>query len=169
MAYVAKNLIDGESVVYRARLHSLVLLVPIAIDALLTVAGLAMLIAGLSSKPTTTWLWVAGLIFILLGSVVLLSGVVRRSAAELVVTNKRVIFKAGVFRRKTTEMFLQKIESVGVDQNLVGRISNYGTITLRGTGGTTEPFDKVSNPLEFRRQVQQQIGRLLEHAAGAGV
>ncbi len=169
MAYVEKNLIDGESVVYRARLHYLVLLAPIAIDTLLTVTGLVMLIAGLSSKPTTTWLWVAGLIFILLGSIVLLSGIVRRSAAEFVVTNKRIIFKAGVFRRKTTEMFLQKIESVGVDQSLAGRMSNYGTITLRGTGGTTEPFDKISSPLEFRRQVQQQIGRLLEHAAGAGV
>jgi hypothetical protein len=33
----------------------------------------------------------------------------------------------------------------------------YGSITVRGTGGTSEPFSHVANPLEFRRQVQRQI------------
>jgi hypothetical protein len=33
----------------------------------------------------------------------------------------------------------------------------YGTITVVGTGGTKEAFRLISNPLEFRRQVQASI------------
>jgi hypothetical protein len=60
-----------------------------------------------------------------------------------------------LLRRKTIELLLPKIESVSVDQGLMGRMFDYGTIVVRGTGGTAEPFKTVRSPLEFRRQVQQ--------------
>ena len=85
-----------------------------------------------------------------------------RSSAEFAVTNKRVILKTGFIQSKTAEMFLNKIESVGVDQSISGRILGFGTIVIRGTGGSLEPFDNVSAPLEFRRQIQEQIGRSFE-------
>jgi uncharacterized membrane protein YdbT with pleckstrin-like domain len=87
-------------------------------------------------------------------------GLLRIRSAEFAITNKRLILKYGVIQRRTAEMFLQKVESIGVDQNLVGRMCNYGTVTVRGTGGTLEPFNKVAYALEFRRQVQQQISAL---------
>lgn len=39
----------------------------------------------------------------------------------------------------------------------VRRMNTYGTVVVRGAGGTAEPFSGVTQPLEFRRQVQQQI------------
>jgi Bacterial PH domain len=55
------------------------------------------------------------------------------------------------------ELLLSKIESIGVDEGLMGRMLGYGTVTVRGTGGTPEPFARILHPMEFRRQVQQQV------------
>lgn len=55
---------------------------------------------------------------------------------------------------------LTKVEGISVDQTLVGRIANYGTVIVNGTGGTREAFDGIVDPLEFRRQVQAQLARM---------
>jgi uncharacterized membrane protein YdbT with pleckstrin-like domain len=75
----------------------------------------------------------------------------------MAVTNKRVIIKTGLLRRRTFELLLSKVESIGVEEGLMGRMFGYGSVVVRGTGGTPEPFANVGHPLEFRRQVQQQI------------
>lgn len=78
-----------------------------------------------------------------------------RLTSEFAITNKRIIIKVGFISRRTLEMNLGKVESVHVDQSMLGRILGYGTITVIGTGGTKEPFSDISAPLEFRRQFQQ--------------
>jgi uncharacterized membrane protein YdbT with pleckstrin-like domain len=74
-----------------------------------------------------------------------------------VVTNKRVIIKTGVVTQASLEISLNKIESIGVDQSLMGRMLNYGDIVVRGTGGTPEPLTEIAYPMEFRHQVQEQM------------
>lgn len=74
---------------------------------------------------------------------------------ECVVTTKRVIFKSGVIFTKTLEMNLTKIESLSVEQSILGRILGYGTISIKGTGGTVETFLKINKPLEIRRKIQE--------------
>jgi len=100
---------------------------------------------------------IVGLIMILFSVVVLAIAVVRRNATEMAVTNKRIIIKVGFLTKRTIELFLAKVESIDVEQTLWGRMMGYGSITVRGTGGTNEPFPHIANPLEFRRQVQHQI------------
>ena len=75
--------------------------------------------------------------------------------SEFAVTNKRVIIKVGLISRRTLEMNLAKIESVNVNQGILGRILDYGSITVIGTGGTKESFRGISQPLEFRKAFQQ--------------
>ena len=161
MGYVEQNLVTGEAVVYRGSLHWIVLLRPALIALLLAAPGIAMLYESTSTDQTYNKeaLIGAGVFMVLIGATVFGTGMVRRKAAEFAVTNKRVILKRGLLRRKTEEIFLQKIESVGVDQDLMGRMLNYGTISVRGVGGTLEPFSHVSHALEFRRQVQEQIAK----------
>jgi uncharacterized membrane protein YdbT with pleckstrin-like domain len=65
-----------------------------------------------------------------------------------------VIIKVGVVRRKTLELLLRHVEAISVDQNVMGRLLNYGSVTLTGTGGVKEVFYNISKPLEFRRQIQ---------------
>jgi len=79
--------------------------------------------------------------------------------SEFAVTNKRVIMKVGLIRRETLELNLQRIESLNVDQSLMGRLLGYGTITIIGTGGTREPFPRIAHPLEFLKAVQEQLSR----------
>jgi uncharacterized membrane protein YdbT with pleckstrin-like domain len=78
-----------------------------------------------------------------------------RYSDEFAITNKRIIVKTGLISRKTLEMNLNKIESVNVDQSILGRMLGYGTITIIGTGGTREEFPNISNPIEFRKKFQE--------------
>ena len=77
--------------------------------------------------------------------------------SEFAITNKRVIVKMGLIRRQTLELNLQRVESVSVDQTIMGRILGYGTLTIIGTGGTREPFRRIAHPLEFRKAVEEQL------------
>jgi uncharacterized membrane protein YdbT with pleckstrin-like domain len=76
--------------------------------------------------------------------------------SEFAVTNKRVIMKVGWLSRRVLELNLHKIESVNVDQSLIGRLLGYGTVTVIGTGGTRETFDRLASPLAFRKAFQEQ-------------
>jgi len=77
-----------------------------------------------------------------------------RLTSEFGVTSKRVIIKVGLIQRRTLELLIRQVEAISVDQSLTGRIFNFGTITLSGTGGVRETFHNISNPLEFRRSIQ---------------
>ena len=75
--------------------------------------------------------------------------------SEFGITNKRLIIKTGILSRRTLELNLSKIESVNVNQSILGRILGYGSIGVIGTGGTKEYFVSIKNPLEFRRKFQE--------------
>ena len=77
------------------------------------------------------------------------------ASSELVITDRRVLIKTGVVRRQTLEMFISKIESVGVDQGFFGRMFDYGSVLVRGTGGFEQGFEAIAAPLEFRRWVHR--------------
>jgi uncharacterized membrane protein YdbT with pleckstrin-like domain len=78
-----------------------------------------------------------------------------RGFSEFVITNRRIIIKTGIISRTSFEMNLSKIESVNVDQSIAGRIFNYGSITIIGSGGTRESFHDIAKPLAFRKAFQE--------------
>jgi uncharacterized membrane protein YdbT with pleckstrin-like domain len=67
------------------------------------------------------------------------------------------MIKTGIASRRSLEIMLPKVESIGIDEPAMGRLLGYGTVVIHGTGGTPEPFVKIAHPSEFRREVQQQI------------
>jgi membrane protein YdbS with pleckstrin-like domain len=165
MTYVESNLVPGETVIYQTRLHWNVMLGHIFVGCvLLGVPGALLLYYAFSHprmEPNTLHVTEGGGVALLVcGAVVILMGMVRRSATEMAVTNRRVVIKTGLMSRKTIEMLLNKVESIEVSETAFGRMLGYGTITVIGTGGTPDPFHKVAHPLEFRSQVQQQIEKL---------
>lgn len=105
-------------------------------------------------KFETTYHWI---IFCNLRALLTLfiAPLIDRYSDEFAITNKRVIIKTGLFSRKTLEMNLSKIESVNVDQSIMGRIFGYGTIKIIGTGGTREEFPNIQKPLQFRKAFQE--------------
>jgi uncharacterized membrane protein YdbT with pleckstrin-like domain len=146
--YVDKHLLTGEHVVYRSQQHWVVFTGPM----LLFVVAIAPLVYSRSNG------------MLMLASVLLLSAliwfvarVIARSSAQFTVTNKRVVVKLGTIRRRAIEMLLSKVEEIAVDQGMFGRVLGYGTVVIVGTGGSKEIFMLIADPLEFRRQVQEQI------------
>ncbi len=83
---------------------------------------------------------------------------IQRRTSEFVITNKRIVVKTGLIARDTVEMNLSRIETVNVDQSFFGRIFNYGTITIVGTGGTKEEFHNIQDPITFRKRFQEYVG-----------
>jgi uncharacterized membrane protein YdbT with pleckstrin-like domain len=162
VSYVQKTLIAGETVLYRAHLHWVVLFWHAVIGVISMLAGLVLLAGTLVTTGRDlgrggTAAVIGGAVLFLAGLVYLMVGVLKRRSTEIAVTNKRVLIKTGFFSRKTTEIFLSKIESVVVDESLTGKTLGFGTVTVRGTGGTPEQFERIAEPLEFRRRVQAQI------------
>ena len=80
--------------------------------------------------------------------------------SEYAITNKRVIIKVGLIRRRTVEMNISKIESINVDQSILGRVLDYGDILIVGTGGTKESFDTLASPIQFRKKFQEMQNEL---------
>jgi uncharacterized membrane protein YdbT with pleckstrin-like domain len=160
MGYIDKNLIDGETVVYEARLPWILFLKLAILSAIFI--GIAVALFYFASDSINSGNVVLmrriGGALIVLAIIPLMVGVFRRSAREYAVTNKRIVMQTGVMGRQTEEVFLNKIESIGVEQAVMGRLLGYGTVTIRGTGGSFGPFERVSAPLELRRQIQEQIG-----------
>ncbi|MGI8497708.1 MAG: PH domain-containing protein [Gemmatimonadaceae bacterium] len=147
MSYLDSELVPGETVVYRARLHWL-LYAPV----LLPLTGLVVSLVA-DSHPVAIF-------FLILTALVAGIAHIAYRSSEFGVTTKRVIIKTGWLKRRTLEMLLSKIENVGVDQGLAARLFGYGSITVTGTGGTHENFHNIARPLEFRKQVQGQIAML---------
>lgn len=156
MSYVEKNLVAGETLVYRTGIHWSVLFWPIVIA--IIVGG-----GGIAAMVLRSDLVIVGAVLLFVAAIVLISAVVKRNATEIGVTNRRVIIKTGMLSRRSLEIMLPKVESIRIDEPAMGRILGYGTVVIHGTGGTPEPFAKIAHPSEFRREVQQQM----DAAAGA--
>jgi uncharacterized membrane protein YdbT with pleckstrin-like domain len=76
-----------------------------------------------------------------------------RWMTEIAVTDRRVIYARGFIQRHSIEVHMDKIESVDVDQSVLGRLFDYGDVTIHGTGTTLEPLRDVDRPIAFRNQV----------------
>ncbi|WP_199504355.1 PH domain-containing protein [Qipengyuania sp. YIM B01966] len=97
---------------------------------------------------------------IFIGPVFWLIAFLRWKTTELAVTNRKVVAKFGFISRDTTELLLPKVESVRVHQGIFGRIFNYGSVIISGTGTSQAPIKGISDPMIFRRQfmeTQQQV------------
>ena len=79
----------------------------------------------------------------------------KRWLSEFVITNRRIVIKEGFIARRTFEMNLSKIETVNVDQTVMGRMLNFGSLTIIGTGGTKETFHNIARPMAFRKAFQE--------------
>jgi len=139
--YVDASLGAEERVTYRASISWVVYLVPVMMMGF----GAAWALAG-GGLP--------GLIIAIAGVLAAAGAFIRKATSEFAVTTDRVVVKTGLLSRNTIEIQLSKVESVQVNQDILGRILNYGTITVAGTGGTHEPFTLIDDPMSFRKAVQ---------------
>jgi len=149
MTYVDSILEPGETVRYRSTVSW-----TIYIPALLLAAGAAAaLIAGATRSDAAAIAWFVAIVLALAATAAFLRAWFRRWTTEIAVTDRRIIMKKGLIRRHTVEMNMQKVESVDVDQTLTGRLFDYGTVTIRGTGSSLERLAMIDAPLKLRTTV----------------
>jgi len=151
MSYVKSVLQPGENIRFATDIHWMVYLPGLLV---LAVAVVVYFLAWkfAAGGVATALHWLAGLLFI--GAAVLLFiGWLKRFTTEVAVTDKRIIYKRGFISRYTIEMHLDKVESVDVDQSVLGRIFGDGDILIRGVGASLEPLRNIESPIEFRSHV----------------
>jgi len=141
-AYVDDSLGESERVLYRGRVSWVVYLAPVMMFAF----GAAWALAGGG---------VPGLILAVAGALSGAAAFIRQATSEFAVTTGRVVVKTGLFARNSIEIRLSKLESVEVQQDILGRLLNYGSVLVSGTGGTHEPFAMIDDPMAFRRAIHQ--------------
>ena len=125
-SYIESALIKDEKVIYTGQI-SLWSLAPLIALGLLTVG------------------------FFGLGLIFWIMAFIRYTTTELAFTNKRVIAKFGFISRQTIELNISKVESIQVNQGILGRIFDYGTLIISGAGNPQAPIPGISDPMSFRR------------------
>ncbi|MFT0211808.1 PH domain-containing protein [Pseudomonas sp. F1_0610] len=79
---------------------------------------------------------------------------VRLKNIEQGVTTKRVIIKTGIVARKTQEMKLSSIETIDIDQSIIGRIFGFGTVRITGRGISDCVLKNIANPLHVKKTIE---------------
>ncbi len=153
--YIDDILQPGEKVLYSTNAHWIFYLP--AIVAWIVAWIVAIFLFLLSRQTTTESIVLLCLAASAVVAIVALYWTVRawfhRWTTETDVTNMRVVHKTGFIKRRTFEMSLDKVESVDVNQSILGRIFNYGDVTVRGVGEGAETIDTIASPLEFRNHI----------------
>ncbi len=148
MRYIERILQPGEKLVYAGKIHWIVYF-PAGILALIALAALSQ-----AKDDPIGWAWSSVAIACGLAALVMfLSKWFKRWTTEIDVTDRRIVYKCGLIKRHTVEMNMDKVESVDVDQSVMGRLLNYGDITIVGTGESIEPLHTIGAPLDFRNHV----------------
>ena len=117
------------------------------------ITGEKVLHSGRVSWWSVWHLLLAGVLLLpfVVGLVFLAWAWIRVTSTELAITNKRVIAKFGFISRNTMEIAVQKVESIQVQQSLMGRMLDFGTLIISGTGTSHAPIPSISDPMAFRR------------------
>jgi uncharacterized membrane protein YdbT with pleckstrin-like domain len=147
--YIDEILQPGEKVLYSTNAHWIFYLPAIAawiVVLVLAAASFAVPPMAVLGLPSAAVIAVVALYFTV-------KGWFHRLTTETDVTDRRVVHKTGFVKRRTFEMALDKIESVDVDQTVLGRLLNYGDVTILGVGEGRQTIPTIASPLAFRNAI----------------
>jgi hypothetical protein len=166
MGYISKILTPNEKILFTAKVHKAVYLASIfifLIALVMFIISLPMAIrvsVGGTPMPETTVNNLIGSsilctsLFVFFYAILLaLEATILILTTEFAVTNKRIIAKSGFIRIHTLEILLSKVESIDIKEPILGRILNFGTVTVTGTGGTKQGFRAIADPMVVRSKV----------------
>jgi uncharacterized membrane protein YdbT with pleckstrin-like domain len=160
MGYIENNLMQDETVAYTGRVHPFSL-----------VPGLLVFVLGaaIGSYPVTNpdavppfakmFMGLGGGMIALVGFCYLVSSLVRKLTTELALTTRRIIGKSGLIVRELVELSYAKIESVSVDQSILGMLLGYGTFYIHGVGGSKAGIRCIAAPMEFRKHALEMLDK----------
>ncbi len=151
--YIDEILQPGEKVLYSTNAHWIfyfpaivawIVALALLIVSVTVAAGIPSLVLGC---------WAAAAVVAIAALYWTIRGWFHRLTTETDVTDRRVVHKTGFIKRRTFEIALDKIESVDVDQTILGRILNYGDVTIMGVGEGRQRISTIASPLAFRSAI----------------
>ena len=153
MSYVDSVLQPGERIIMRGHLHWIVYWHAILFFVLMVLSAAWGVIGMMAAAGF-------GVLFVLSFA----HAWFIRWITEIAVTDRRIVYKRGFITRHTEEMNMDKVASVDVDQSILGRILNYGTLHVIGTGGAQntdsankprgiEHLHRIASPLTLRNAI----------------
>ena len=149
--YIDDILQPGEKVLYSTNAHWIYFLPAIVgwgvAIAIFVVSGL------IPAGPMILVCWSLAAIVAFFAAYKTVTAWFHRWTTETDVTNFRVVHKTGFVKRQTFEMSVDKVESVDVNQSILGRILNYGDVTVLGVGEGGKTLDTIASPLAFRNAI----------------
>lgn len=167
MSYVEDNRLPEEKVLFTGKISSAIFLRSLfaLIFALLFLVVLTQI--QKSTNPTKGYIalltFATIIIFLILASYLMIKAIITISASEFAVTDKRIMVKTGFLSRNTKEILLSKVESISIDQNVLGRMLNFGTIIITGTGETSQRVRAISDPILIRKKLNQVLEKVNVH------
>ena len=150
--YIDDILQPGEKVLYSTNAHWIFYMPAIA--AWVAVLILLVLSGTASAVPSLMLVcWASAAVVAIAALYWTFRAWFHRFTTETDVTNMRVVHKTGFIKRRSFEMALDKVESVDVNQSILGRIFNYGDVTILGVGEGRESIRTIASPLAFRSAI----------------
>ena len=146
MSYIQNNLQAGEEIKYKADIHWYIFAYPVIL----------LLLSVFFSSAQTGFFHYVSLFLLLSGLFQLIKRILLKMDTEYVVTNKKVILKSGILSQDALELVLIKCDGIRINQSLMGRMLGFGSIVVT-TGGVTNKFDFITNPIKFRNEINAQI------------
>ncbi|MFT3996739.1 MAG: PH domain-containing protein [Asticcacaulis sp.] len=175
--YVDSALSAGEPILYDAKVHWAIFITPfLRIWFYVIVAVFFYVFAGFSGfrellsfaghTPLSAWvraatpMFIAGAVFLVIIGLNLIHSIIYYYNSDFILTDRRVMSKFGLLSRTTSEQRLTKVESIQVYQSLLGRLLNFGNVTVTGTGSSTTTFGPMADPLACKRAIEAQLDLL---------
>ena len=147
MGYIEDSLMQGEKIIYEAKLHYFMYWKPVAL------VILAIVVLFLPIEDAMKWKLICSGVLLVLAAIWAFAV---NNGKRYIVTNKRLIEKTGIIRRQSIELMLRKCESVQVNQSIAGRIFGYGDVVVT-TGEDSSTYEYIWHPVKFSTQINQQI------------
>jgi hypothetical protein len=163
MSYIDETLMSDEAVIYRTKPHWIIFTPAFGwlfLGILILSLAPRYHFATVNIFSIYTLTDILGAIVLIIAIISALAAFVTYQTSEYGITNRRILMKVGFISRTSLEILLQRVESIQVFQSITGRIFNYGSIVVSGTGGSKDPFPNIPNPLLFRKYAQQQLEQL---------
>ena len=148
MGYASSVLVSGEEILYEGHFHWLDKIVA----GMMCFVGASVLLLMHAREPVST----------VISFVVLLIGLARAIgmwSTEMVITDRRLIYKRGWIARKTEELRFTRLEEVNLRQSVLGRILGYGKVKVQGTGGGDIILPAIGSPMRFKNRLDEARDR----------
>ena len=149
MSYVKHVLLPDEKIRFITNIHW----IKYTPGALLVLLGCVIYLWSVNVERMHSVVMLGALAVLAAGITSLFITWFKRWTTEIAVTDRRIIYKEGFISRRTIEMHMDKVESVDVEQSVLGRLLGYGDILVRGVGMGFEPLKTIASAIEFRNHV----------------